>query len=214
MAAAFFLFGWWVGRGQPGVGGLAGATGRVLVGWRQIGEHMHTFAAGRVPRATLTRLSEHVGKHREHLSRRLAPLAPRRLAVPAQRLLVRVLPTTFHARQLLHQIQAADDAETISTALQTYATTALGLPRHSALTGVAEGMIAARPELDGSTLLRLFRQIDAALYGEDSVDLKGWKQRFRELARPLLHRPRRPPTADTQSLPALNPGSTKSNTES
>ncbi len=118
----------------------------------------------------------------------------------------------FYAWRLLQQVQAAEqDLEQLARQLQQYGHHALCLERHAPFSSLANSISQQCPEINGIALYRLLRQLEAAIYGEDSVDLQGWKERFRKLFRPALkctwHHRSRPPRRG--SLQPLNPPSIK-----
>ncbi|CAK0750037.1 hypothetical protein CCP3SC1_1950002 [Gammaproteobacteria bacterium] len=218
-AAIFFPLGWWIGRTQSKAEGFTGLT-RILNGWQQMGERLRLTMAKLIQqasglyRSSRAHLNEHRSKHRKEPT---PSTFPRPWANQIHQLLVRILPTTFHTRRLLHHIQTAGNASAISEELTIYATTALSLSPHSPLTTVAEAMIKRHPELDGSTLLQLFHQLDADLYGEhnasqgeERLDIARWKQNFRELTRALRHYQHHSKFLNTERLPPLNPGTGES----
>ncbi|CAK0745814.1 hypothetical protein CCP3SC5AM1_1300003 [Gammaproteobacteria bacterium] len=212
-AAIFFFLGWWLGRAQPGIAGIAGVPRRILGGWQQIGERLRSLSVGLVrgiKRGYQPVRVRCVAFLNKQIAGRI-PFAIRRLRLDP--FFARLLPTVFHTRRLFRHVQAATNAEAISDALQIYATTALTLPRHIPLTVVAETMIINHPEFDASALSDLLHQLDAALYGSTPVaennrklfDIERWKQDFREVIRPMRHQPRRAPLIDPKGLPPLNP---------
>ena len=73
---------------------------------------------------------------------------------------------------------------------------------------MTERILDLRPRADRARLARLMDQLDAALYGRQSIDFPRWKREFMgQVGRaPALLRPRRPETRIRRAtLPALNP---------
>ena len=219
--------GWWRGGGLPTKTPLE-VVRRVLTGWQRMRAELLplmtwlTAQAQAIVQGASVRLRGSLG---DRLKKPFGALALPALWTKTERWLVRILPRTFYVWRLLHVVKATDQFESIADALRTYGAAALSLPHNSPLSVIAEAMIANHPTLDQPSVMRLFRQMDAALYGNsnpplpegssDTVDIGRWKQHFGEVMRPLRRYSGSVSSKRTQGgLPPLNPISVAKKQES
>ncbi len=134
--------------------------------------------------------------------RRLSPIRHgRRLG----RTLVYTLPRPLRIWFSVQHLESEKNPLSWSRKLQSAAIEHLNLPPQAPLRSIGERIIALDPQVDAQRIRDLIHQLDAAVYGETSVDFDDWKREFSRAIRPkaALLRPRK--KTGSSGLPELNP---------
>ncbi|MCP4696638.1 MAG: protein BatD [Gammaproteobacteria bacterium] len=118
----------------------------------------------------------------------------------------RLLPGHFNIHLLIRAVKEQDDPHTLCLLIRQFSHDRLNMPLTAPLPQIADALILAHPHLNSSAVCALFRNLDDALYANNSgFDIDAWIADFSKLFKQfsfLLPRLRRRKRA---GLPALNP---------
>jgi len=159
-ALSLLLLGYWGGvwlRGVPslGAGGMR-LRARLASGAGEAGRTLARLARGFVARIDPAPL---LGGMRSRLHRSLPP-----------------------STRFLRCVKAANRESDPAAWAERFADSAcrhLGLDAQTKLPGMVDKILALRPAADREQIVRLLRQLDGALYGNQDIDFARWKKQFR-----------------------------------
>ena len=119
----------------------------------------------------------------------------------------RRLPPSHHFRACLHQANRATTPGEWRERFEREARTRSFFQGELTPSALTQGILALRPGADRETLAHLIAELNAALYGQQTLDFPRWKREFmRQIGRGFRKRPRESGKVRWAALPELNPG--------
>ncbi len=193
-----FIFGLWIGTGKPGsqvlrraesAGVPESGTGGKLAAMRG--------AANAVPKVWARRAWLGV----QGMARRIRRLGETTLAAG-----VTLLPKRAKSWWCVRCVGTEPDPVSLCRTLRRFACDELSMNANAPLPAIADRISEERPRADTAPLRNLFRELEAAAYGGQGIDLTKWKRSFgRRFRRILRSRKREESATRDAGLPRLNP---------
>ncbi len=154
---------------------------------------------------------------------KLAPIgqAARAAATGARRAIAKLNPAPYWQRAILRAAAwlptplrfwfwvrcANDEKDPVlwCKTLQFMSCRQLALSPYAPLPEMAEKIIQCQPKSDPTTIRDLFKTLDGAMYGQQTIDFEQWKKAFKKQVRPGIRRRVPQHTKAEHRLPELNP---------
>lgn len=118
---------------------------------------------------------------------------------------VQTLPRSLRLWFCVRRAAKEEDPSAWCRSLKATGTSHLGLSSQAPLARIAEGVIAVQPNADPERVRNLMRNLDAAIYGGESLDFARWKHDFAQQLRPRFGLGRNHGQKRRGGLPDLNP---------